>query len=170
MSDKTPGHVLYEQFDHTDYPPQDWSAATDKEHWENCAAAVIAHVRPQIEAEARLVIEQKNARIASCEAALEEANQRVSEARAAAVEDSINAVIPFINNNISRDIGRYLSDILRALASALPGYVCIEDKPIGEILGSDPYDERDGARMTPAAWKAISKLPKGTKIYAARAK
>lgn len=93
--------------------------------------------------EAQLVIEQKNARITSCEAALEEANTRVAEARAAAIEDVISlgtqqlafgGVAEFYDEEKKR---------MRALAALPSGYVVVPVDLLDILCSEEGAELRD---------------------------
>jgi len=42
-----------------------------------------------------------------------------------------------------------------------------EQEPVATILGSDPFDEREGVRFGIGDLMKLSKLPKGTKLFTA---
>ena len=62
MAEKTPGEVAYEEHHHG--PNWEHLMPQYKPHWEKIAAAVIAHVKPRIEAEARACAVEDAAKVA----------------------------------------------------------------------------------------------------------
>lgn len=103
MSDKTPGQVALGTLLFLNFK----DATLDEGN--AIASAVIAHVRPQIEAEARAAV------VEEC-------------ARAATNSDSVNWAW--------RDAEALAADRIRAITSAPPGYVCVPVEPTEEMIAA----------------------------------
>ncbi len=58
------------------------------------------------------------------------------------------------------------SDAIDFAQRFLAAYLA-EQEPVATILGSDPFDEREGVRFDIGDLMKLSKLPKGTKLFTA---
>ena len=58
-------------------------------------------------------------------------------------------------------------DDFETMIEAAPEPVSAE--PVATVLGGDPFDEREGLRLSADDWERVGKLPAGTKLYAGSA-
>jgi hypothetical protein len=177
--EKTAGQVAYEAHS------IEITRCSTRAAFERVAAAVIAHVRPQIEEEYR---KRYPTGFCDCACKMDEAGDNVlslcnthrdyvkareAEARAAAIEDAKTAIRalsksttddaspPYRSRHTTlADAAEYISD----LASAPPGHVCV---PVNAMISAKPllFEERSGEWFDASFGFHIALDATGTELF-----